>query len=222
MFSAGFNGGANMVTAQNDMDFNIHNSFSGMLMNVETSAYNVLNSAPFPQASAPAYLHKGAPTAGDPNSVVMMKTMGGFSGAMKFENYEGGMAAGMHGGWAGGNNGFQDMYNVNPNVGGGYLSDQVNAPYYGGMMMTDVMNSDGMFVGESSKSAVVQMSVQTEYCDKHTRDFLGMGNLVDSLTGTGMENDGFGYGAGTATNSPDSEATISAEAGPFVPRHPSF
>nr|XP_017234635.1 PREDICTED: uncharacterized protein LOC108208615 [Daucus carota subsp. sativus] len=146
---------------------------------------------------------------------------------MKFENYEGGMGAGMHDGWAGGSNGFQDMYNVNPNVGGGYLSDQVNGPY-GGMMMSDVMmNSDGMFVGESSKNAVVQVqpqmsTVQTEYCDKHTRDFLGMGNLMDSLPGTGMENDGFGYGTGTATNSPDSEATISAEAGPFVPGHPAF
>ncbi|XP_017233309.2 protein indeterminate-domain 7-like [Daucus carota subsp. sativus] len=206
MFSAGFNGGA-----QNDMDFNIHNSFRGMLMNVETSAYNVLNSAPFPQAPSPAYLHKGAP----------------LSGAMKFENYEGGMGAGMHDGWAGGSNGFQDMYNVNLNVGGGYLSDQVNGPY-GGMMMSDVMmNSDGMFVGESSKNAVVQVqpqmsTVQTEYCDKHTRDFLGMGNLIDSLPGTGMENDGFGYGTGTATNSPASEATISAEAGPFVPGHPAF
>ncbi|KAL1827185.1 hypothetical protein ACET3Z_005597 [Daucus carota] len=136
----------------------------------------------------------------------MMKSMGGFSGAMKFGNYEGGIGAGMHGGWAGGSNSFQDMYNV----GGGYLSDQVNAPY-GGMMMTD-----GMFVGESSKSAVVQPQMSTvqtdEYCDKHTRDFLGMGNVMDSLPGTGMEIDGFGYGTGTVTNSPDSEATISAEA----------
>ncbi|XP_017233300.1 protein indeterminate-domain 7-like [Daucus carota subsp. sativus] len=216
MFSAGFNGGANMITAPNDMDLNIHNSFSGMLMNVETSAYNVLNSPPFPQAPAPAYLHKGALTAADPNSVGMMKSMGGFSGAMKFGNYEGGIGAGMHGGWAGGSNSFQDMYNV----GGAYLSDQVNAPY-GGMMMTD-----GMFVGESSKSAVVQPQMSTvqtdEYCDKHTRDFLGMGNVMDSLPGTGMEIDGFGYGTGTVTNSPDSEATISAEAGPFVPRHPAF
>ncbi|XP_017233307.2 zinc finger protein BALDIBIS-like [Daucus carota subsp. sativus] len=222
MFSAGFNGGLNMGTAQNEMDFNIHNSFSGMLMNVETSAYNVLNSAPFPQAPAPAYLHKGALTAADPNSVGMMKSMGSFSGAVKFENYEGDMGAGMHGGWAAGSNSFQDMYNV----AGGYLSDQVNGPYYGGMMMTDVMmNSDGMFVGESSKNAAVQpqvSTVQTEYCDMHTRDFLGMGTAMNSFTGAGMENDGFGYGTGTARNSPDSEATLSAEAGPFVPGHPAF
>lgn len=237
MFNFGFNGGADLNSAQNDLELNMNNSFSALLLNAEASAYNILNSTlPDPQLSATA-LQKAAMAGANLNNASFMNSMGGsFSGAMKFNNYGAGGAFGdgMSGGVRGGGSTFSDQMYNNLNVGGGsygnvgfgggmeYFGDQMYYASYGGMMY-NVKNADGMLVEGVNNHVVVepQMNVQVQgdqYCDKLTRDFLGMGNGMNSLGGNGlMENDPNGNGMGT--NSPDSEATTSTDAGRlFVPR----
>lgn len=219
----------------------------------QASAYNILNSTPYnPHLSATALLQKATLTGANYNNAVLMNSMyggalgGGMSGGGRgggssfqamYNNWNvGGVIYGSNSGdqmnalgdgMSGGGSSFQDMYN-NFNAGGGsygrtrgygggmeYFGDQMNASYGG-------MNADGMLVGEVNNNVLVepQMNVQS---DKLTRDFLGIGNGMNSFSfsGGGVANDYDGNGMGT--NSPDSEATISAEVGPFVPgRRPDF
>ncbi|KAK1387191.1 Protein indeterminate-domain 4 chloroplastic [Heracleum sosnowskyi] len=232
MYNFDINGGADLNSPQNDLDLNINNSFSGLLMNAEASACNILNSNPAsPHLSATALPQKAAMTGDDSNNASLMKSMGSsFSAGMKLINYGGALRDGiLSGGDRGAGSTIEGTYN-NLNVSGGsygnaggmeYLSDQTNAP--SGAMMYNVNNADGILVGEVNDNVLVkpQMNVQNEYCDKLTRDFLGMENRMNSLSGGGMVDDYSGNGMWT--NSPDSEATTSAEVRPFVPgRWPGF
>ncbi|KAK1387182.1 hypothetical protein POM88_015360 [Heracleum sosnowskyi] len=217
----GFNGRADLKSPQNDI------SFSGLLMNTEASAYNVLNSTPYnPQLSATAILQKATLTGANSTNAALMKSIGSsLTGGVRFYSYGGALGDGMSGGGRGVGSNFQgyDNFNVSGGstygsaggYGGGmeYFGDQMNASSGG-------INADGMLVGEVNNNVVVepQMNVQSdEYCAKLTRDFLGMGKRMSSLSGGVMEDD-HNNGNGMGTNSPDSETTISAdEVRPFVP-----
>ncbi|KAL8157704.1 hypothetical protein AgCh_002416 [Apium graveolens] len=134
----------------------------------------------------------------------------------------------------GGGRTLEEMYK-NWNVGGGSygsgggygggmepLIDQMNAPRGG--MMSDVKNAGGMLVGPEVNNNVLgdpQMNVESEYRNRLTRDFLGLGTGMNSVSGGGMGGDDHS-GNGT-TNSWDREATTSAEARPFIHhRSPGF
>ncbi|KAK1387190.1 hypothetical protein POM88_015368 [Heracleum sosnowskyi] len=214
MFHFGFSGSAGLNNPQNDVDLNLSNSFSGgLMMNAETTHKILSSTLPSPQLSATALLQKASLLTGaNSNNAALMKGLGSsLSGGMKFNINGGALGDGMSGG--GGGRGGGSTLQKNGNYGGAgkygrsgmvYLSDQMNAPYGG--MMYNVNSADGMLVGEVNNNVVVepQMNVQSEYHDKLTRDFLG-----------GMVGDQNGNGIGT--KSPDSEATTSAEARPFVP-----
>ncbi|KAL8157711.1 hypothetical protein AgCh_002423 [Apium graveolens] len=134
----------------------------------------------------------------------------------------------------GGGRTLEEMYK-NWNVGGGSygsgggygggmepLIDQMNAPRGG--MMSDVKNAGGMLVGPEVNNNVLgdpQMNVESEYGNRLTRDFLGLGTGMNSVSGGGMGGDDHS-GNGT-TNSWDREATTSADARPFIHhRSPGF
>lgn len=227
VFNFGINGGADLNNQHNDLDLNNNSSFSGLMMNAEASAYNILNSrnSASPQLSNTALLQKAVMTGANTNNASFMKSVGSSSSlGMKFNGYTGAMGDGMSsGGGIGGGSTLEEMYN-NWNVGtgsngsaGGYgggveaLSGQMNAPYGG--MMYNVNKADEMLIGEMNNNVLVEPQM-SEYCDKLTRDFLGMGNGMNNLSGGEMVDDHNGDERGT--DSPDSEATTSAEVGPFV------
>ncbi|KAL1803521.1 hypothetical protein ACET3Z_032168 [Daucus carota] len=84
-------------------------------------------------------------------------------------------------------------------------------------MMYNEKAADEILVGEQNNNAAMvepQMMVRREYGDNHTRDFLGVRNGMK--TGGGMMADHNENGIGTKW--PDSKASTSAEARPFVPR----
>ncbi|KAK1387189.1 hypothetical protein POM88_015367 [Heracleum sosnowskyi] len=128
------------------------------------------------------------------------------AGGMMHNSYGGALGDGLSGGGRGGAGSSFQVMNNNFKVDGGstrgygggmeYFSNHMNASYGGN-------NSDGMLVGEVNNNVVVepQMNVQSDYCDKLTRDFLGMAgdqngnvwgtNLLDSKGITSVEAQGF-------------------------------
>ncbi|KAL8157717.1 zinc finger protein JACKDAW-like [Apium graveolens] len=228
MLNFGMNCSADLGNPHNDLDLNTNSSFTGLMMNAEASAFTFLNSnSATPQLSNTALHQKAAVTGSNSNNVSSMKSVGSsLSFGMKFNSYTGYMGDGMNsgGGIRGGS--YTGSLGDGMYIGaGGYeggmenrLSDPMNARF-GGMMYT-VNNADGMLDGEVSNNVLVEPEM-SEYCDKLTRDFLGMGNGMNNLSGGGMVDAQNGNGMGP--DSPDSEATTSAEVGPFVPgRCPGF
>nr|XP_017225271.1 PREDICTED: protein indeterminate-domain 11-like [Daucus carota subsp. sativus] len=67
MFDFGFDGSASLNIPQIDLDLNINNSLSGVMLNAESSC-NTLNSTPSPQFSATALLHKAKLTESTSNT----------------------------------------------------------------------------------------------------------------------------------------------------------
>ncbi|KAL1803511.1 hypothetical protein ACET3Z_032158 [Daucus carota] len=67
MFDFGFDGSASLNIPQIDLDLNINNSLSGVMLNAESSC-NTLNSTPSPQFSATALLQKAKLTESTSNT----------------------------------------------------------------------------------------------------------------------------------------------------------
>ncbi|KAL1803510.1 hypothetical protein ACET3Z_032160 [Daucus carota] len=226
MFNLGFDGDADLNSPENDLDLSMNCSLTSLMMNAGASTYDILNGAPSTQFSATGLLQKMTLTGGSYNNLTLMKSMGStLSGGLKFDSYGGALGAGMSAGSGGGGSTFPDMYKNQNGSGGGtrgyrsgmeYFCDQMNAPY--GEMMYNEKTADGMLVGEQNNinAAMVeqQMMFGREYGDNHTRDFLGLRNGMK--TGGGMVADHNENGIGTKW--PDSNASTSAEARPFVPR----
>ncbi|KAK1387192.1 hypothetical protein POM88_015370 [Heracleum sosnowskyi] len=214
MYKFGSNGGADFNSPESDLNLNINNSFRGLMMNAEASAYNIQNSTlPSPHLSKTALLQEDTVTGANLINASVRKSMGS---SLSERSLGDGMSGGGGGGGGRGRGStFEGMYN-NLNVGGGsygsaggfgggmeHLSDQMNAPHGGAMY-------------KMNNNVVVepQMIVPIEYRDKLSKDFHGMGNGTNSLSGGGMVDHHNVNGMGT--NLPDSEASTSADPRSFV------
>lgn len=228
MFNLGFNGGtADVDSPHNEVDLNMNSPgglFTGLMLNADPPVHSNINTIQSPQLSATALLQKAALMGSSSTSAALMKSLGSSSSSgLKFSHYGGIFGGGTSGGGRASST-FQEMYHtINNNAGGssnygnggGMGFSEMNNEY--GRVMYNVKNDhDGLEMNDKENDNVAiepQMSVQSGYCDKLTRDFLGMGRRITSFSGEVEEDH---QGNGRRSNSPDSEETTSAEPNPFV------